>query len=81
MATDPPTRHPRVSKRVQHGVEVALTIIWLGGVAYLREVLGTGWTEPILLLVAVLVVEVVFVIWNHGGVKAAAEADKKSATG
>jgi hypothetical protein len=81
MAPDPPTKHPRVSKRVQHGVEIVLAVIWLGGVAYLREVLHTGWTEPIILLVAVLVIEVVFVIWNHGGVKAAAEADQKPSTG
>jgi hypothetical protein len=71
-------KHPRVSKRVERVVEIALTILWLGGTALLLEVMHTGWSEPIILLLVVVVLEVVFVVWNHGGVKAAGEADKKS---
>jgi hypothetical protein len=55
-----------VSKPVERGFEVALTVIWLGGAAYFREVLNTGWLEPIVLLVVVVIVEVVFVRWNTG---------------
>jgi len=81
MATGSPTKHPRVSKRVSRGLEIVLTVIWLSGAAYLYEVHQPGWTEQIVLLLVVLAIEVVFVIWNHGGIKAAAEADKKRSTG
>ena len=35
-------KHPRVSKKVQRGVEVVLTVIWLGGTSFLLEVMHTG---------------------------------------
>ena len=73
--------YPRVPKRVEHGVEIALTVLWLGGAVYLREVLNTGWSGPIILLVVVVVLEVLFVVWNRGGVKAATEADKNTSPG
>lgn len=76
MVADRPSGYPRVSKRVEHGVEIALTVLWLGGAIYLREVLETGWSGPIVLLVVVVAIEVAFVVWNRGGVRAAAEADK-----
>lgn len=64
-------RHPRVSKKVQHGVEAVLTVVWLGGTALLLEVLHTGWLAPIFLLIFVVLVEVVFEIWNQGGLPGA----------
>ena len=59
-------KHPRVSKKVQRGVEVVLTVIWLGGTSFLLEVRHTGWWGPIVLLVVVVLVEVAFVVWNEG---------------
>ena len=73
--TEPPTRYPRVSKHVEHRVEIVLSILWLGGSAFLREVLHTGWTGPILLLIVVVLLEVGFVVWNRGGVTRRASGD------
>ncbi|MCB2178041.1 MAG: hypothetical protein KQH57_19710 [Actinomycetales bacterium] len=66
-----------MSKSAERGVEIVLAVLWLAGSVYLLEVQHARWSELIILLVAVVVLEVVFVIWNRGGVKAAAAADKK----
>ena len=69
-------KHPRVSKKVQRGVEVVLTVIWLGGTSFLLEVMHTGWWGPIILLVVVVLLDVAFEVWNDGhlpGAKKAAE--------
>ncbi len=70
-----------MSKRVEQGLEVALAAVWLGGSAYLREVLHTGWSGPIILLVVVVVLELIFVVWNRGGLKAIKEEEKKASEG
>jgi hypothetical protein len=61
-----PDRYPRVSKEVERVFEVVLTVIWLGGTLLFLEVMDTGWREPIVLLVGVVLVEVVFIVWNEG---------------
>ena len=69
-------RHPRASKNVKRTLEVVLTIVWLGGMTFLLEVLHTGLLGPIVLLVVVVVVETAFTVWNDGhlpGASAAAE--------
>ena len=68
-------KYPRVSKNVQRGVEVVLTVIWLGGTSFLLEVTHTGWWGPIVLLVVVVLLDVAFEVWNKGlpGAKKAAE--------
>jgi hypothetical protein len=66
-----------VSKKVQHGLEVALTIIWLGGTIFLLEVLDTGWLGPIILLIVVVLVEVAFVVWNEGHLPGAKKASEE----
>lgn len=81
VVTDSPPKCPRVSKNVERRVEIVLGVLWLAGSAYLLEVQHTGWAEQVILLVVVVVLEVVFVIWNRGGVKAAADADKKPSAG
>jgi hypothetical protein len=81
VATDSRAKLPRVSKSVEHGLEVVLAALWLGGSAYLREVLHTGWSGPIILLVVVVVLELIFVVWNRGGLKAMKEAEKKASEG
>jgi hypothetical protein len=73
-----PDRYPRVSKKVERALEVVLTVVWLGGTALFIEVMDTGWLEPVILLVVVVLVEVVFVVWNEGHLsktKRAAEED------
>ena len=71
-------KHPRVSRSVEHWVEIALTIIWVGGGAYLLEVMHTGWVGPVVLLVVVVLIEVAFLVWNYGSLGAARKAAKKS---
>ena len=68
-------KYPRVSKKVQRGVEVVLTVIWLGGTSFLLEVRHTGWWGPIVLLVVVVLLDVAFEVWNKGlpGAKKATE--------
>ena len=55
-------------KNMQHGFEVVLTIIWLGGTAFILEEVDGGWRwlGVIVLLIVVVAVEVVFVRWNTG---------------
>jgi hypothetical protein len=65
MEPDTP-RYPRTSKKFQHGLELVLTVIWLGGTSFLLEQMDTGWLGPVILLVAVVVLEVAFVVWNEG---------------
>jgi hypothetical protein len=55
-----------------------LAALWLGGSAYLREVLHTGWSGPIILLVVVVALELIFVVWNRGGLKAMKEEEKRA---
>jgi hypothetical protein len=66
-----------VSKKVQRGVEVVLTVIWLGGTSFLLEVMHTGWWGPIVLLVVVVLVEVAFVAWNEGHLPGAKKATEE----
>lgn len=47
-------------------LELVLTGIWLGGTAYLMEVLHTGLWGPIMLLAVVIVVELAF-LRRHDG--------------
>jgi hypothetical protein len=71
-----------VSKSVEHRVEIALTVLWLGGAAYLREVLQTGWSGPIILLIIVVLLEVVFLVWSRGSLTAGKDAmDNKPSEG
>lgn len=77
MEPDSP-RYPRTSKKFQHGLEVVLTAIWLGGTSFLWEEMDTGWRGPVILLVAVVLIELAFVVWNDGllsGAKKGAQAD------
>jgi hypothetical protein len=60
------SRHPRVSPKTKRLLEAVLTAIWLGGTAYLVEVLHTGLWGPIALLVVVVVAEVAFLRWSDG---------------
>jgi hypothetical protein len=71
-------KHPRVSKNVQRGVEVVLTVIWLGGTSFLLEVVHTGWWGPVVLLVLVVLLEVAFVVWNEGHLPGPRRPPKRS---
>jgi hypothetical protein len=71
-------KHPRVSKNVRHGLEVVLTVIWLGGTSFLVEVMHTGLWGPIVLLVVVVLVEVAFVVWNEGHLPGPRRPPKRS---
>ena len=70
-------KHPRVSKNVQRGVEVVLTVIWLGGTSFLLEVRHTGWWGPIVLFVVLVLLEVAFVAWNEGHLPGARKATEE----
>ena len=70
-------KYPRVSKNVLHGLEVVLTVIWLGGTSFLLEVMHTGWWGPIVLLVVVVLVEVAFVVRNEGHLPGAKKATEE----
>jgi hypothetical protein len=70
-------KHPRLSKGVQRGFEVVLSTLWLGGTAFLLDVVHTGLWGPIVLLIGVVVAELLFVRWNDGhwpGDKTASES-------
>jgi hypothetical protein len=71
--------YPRVSKKVSHGLEIVLTVIWLGGTAFFLDVLDTGWLGPIILLAFVVVIETAFVVWNEGHLSKAKKAERANA--
>ena len=70
--------YPRVSKSVEHRVDIALMIFWVAGGVFLLEATHTGWIGQVVLLLVVLLIEFVFLTWNYGSVGAARKAHKRS---
>ncbi|HCB03027.1 MAG TPA: hypothetical protein PLZ93_02025 [Nocardioides sp.] len=57
-----------MSKNLKRGFEGVLTVIWLGGTAFLVEEMDSGWRwlAVVALLAVVVAIEVVFIRWNEG---------------
>ena len=60
------TTYPRLSRTARRWFEVALAVVWLGGMVVLLEVVHAPWWWAVVLLGAVIVVELAFVRWNEG---------------